>query len=123
MGKPYILIADASQTHVGTVLGQIQDNGTGAAIGYFSKKLKPAEKKYSVMDKEALAVVLACCNFFHFLWGTTFTIRTDHQPLVTIFKQKSKSPCMSRWILEMRECTYNIYYTKGKNNVVADQLS
>ena len=81
-----MLTTDASQSHVGAVLGQIREDGNEVAKGYFSIKLKPAEKRYSVSDREALSVVLACRNFSHFLWGTTFTIRTDHQPLVTIFK-------------------------------------
>ncbi len=73
VGEPFILTTGASQTHVGAVLGQKRD-GKEVAIGYFSKKLKPAEKSYSVTDREALGVVLACRNFSHFLWGTKFTI-------------------------------------------------
>ncbi len=97
---------DASGTHVGGVLSQMQADGTNWAIGYFSRKLKGPECRYSVTDKEALAVVLTCRHFHHFLWGTEFTIVTDHQPLVTIFKKKTKSPRMKRWILEMREYQY-----------------
>ncbi|XP_063865345.1 uncharacterized protein LOC135103181 [Scylla paramamosain] len=47
----------------------------------------------------------------------------DHQPLTSIFKRKTKSARMNRWILEMREYQYNIQYVKGKYNYVADQLS
>ena len=121
--QPFILTTDASQTHVGAVLSQEQPDGNYKPIGYFSKKLNPTENRYSVTDKEALGVVLACRNFHHYLWGTTFTIYTDHQPLTSIFKKKTKSPRMSRWILEMREYQYNIKYLKGKYNLVADPLS
>ena len=121
--QPFILTTDASQTHVGAVLSQEQPDGTYKPIGYFSKKLNPTEVRYSVTDKEALGVVLACRNYHHYLWGATFTIYTDHQPLTSIFKKKTKSPRMSRWILEMREYQYNIKYLKGKYNLVADPLS
>ena len=123
LDQPFIVTTDASNSHVGGVLSQIQPDGTNKPVGYFSKKLGPAEKRYSATDKEALGVVLTCRNFHHFLWGSRFEILTDHQPLITIFKKKTKCPRMNRWILEMREYNYNIQYVKGKNNVVADKLS
>ena len=121
--QPFILTTDASNTHVGGVLSQIQQDGQNKPIAYFSKKLNSTEGRYSVTDKEALAIVLACRHFHHYLWGSCFTVVTDHQPLTTIFKRKTKSPRMNRWILEMREYSYQIRYIKGKENVVADQLS
>ena len=85
--------------------------------------MKAAETRYSVTDKEALAVVLTCRHFQHYLWNKRFTVLTDHQPLVSIFKKKTKSPRMNRWILEIREYNFDTKYVKGKYNYVADQLS
>ncbi len=121
--QPFIITTDASHSHVGGVLSQIQPNGSNQPIGYFSKKLVPAETRYSATDKEALGVVLTCRNFHHYLWGSRFTIFTDHQPLTSVFKRKTKSPHMNKWILEMREYSYEIKYLKGKHNIVADNLS
>ncbi len=90
--QPFIITTDASDTHVGGVLSQIQADGSDRAIGHSSRKLKGAECRYSATDKEAFAVVLTCHHFNHFIWGTVFTIQTDHQPLTTIFKRKTKSP-------------------------------
>ncbi len=90
--EPFIVTTDASGTHVGGVLIQVQADGTNRSISYFSRKLKGAECSYSVTDKEALAVVLTCRHFHHFLWGTDFTRVTDHQPLVTIFKERLNHP-------------------------------
>ncbi len=92
-------------------------------VGYFSKKLKPAEVRYSAIDREALAIVLACRQFIHYLWGTKFIIRTDHQPITTVCRQRTKSPRMNRWMLEMRDYRLKVEYKQGKNNIVADQLS
>ena len=121
--QPFLLTTDASDTHVGGVLSQIQPDGNNCPVGYFSKKLNPGETRYSVTDKEALAIVLACRNFHHYLWGTRFTVFTDHQPLTSVFKRKTKSARMNRWILEMREYNYDIQYVRGKDNFVADHLS
>ncbi len=86
--QPFILTTDTSNTHVGGVLSQTQTDGKTKPLGYFSKKLNSTESRYSATNKEALAVVLACRHFHHYLWGTKFTILTDNQPLTSIFKKK-----------------------------------
>ncbi len=121
--QPFILATDASDTHVGAVLSQFRQDVTNKPIGYFSKKLSPCQTKYSVTDKEALAIVLACWKYHHFPWGAQFTVRTDHRPQTSIFRRKGKSPRMNRWVIEMREYNCNINYLGGKYNYVADQLS
>ena len=118
-----VLTTDASDTCVGGVLSQRQEDGKMGVIGYFSRKLSRQERKYGASDKEALGIVLSCRQFSHYLWGAAFEIWTDHQPLVSIFKKPTKCARMNRWILEMREFKYRIFYVKGKDNVVADQLS
>ncbi len=119
----FILETDASLTHVGALLMQMYDNNLPRVIGYFSKKPRPTEMRYSTTGREALAIVLACRQFYNFLWGKKVFVRTDHQPLVSIFRQKTKSPRMNRWILEIRDYHFSIDYKSGKKNVVADQLS
>ncbi len=86
LSKQFILEADDSQHHAAAVLLQYDDEGLPRAVGYFSKKLRPAEVRYSATDREVLAIVLACRQFHHSLWGTWFVIRTDHQPITTVFR-------------------------------------
>ncbi len=95
-------------THVGGVLSQTQTDSETKPLGYFSKKLKSTENRYSTTEKEALAVVLACRHFHHYLWDTKFTILTDHQPHTSIFKKKTKSARTNRWIMEMSEYHHEI---------------
>ncbi len=121
--RTFVLETDARQQHVAAVLLQYDPNGLPQTIDYFSKKLKPAEVRYSTTDREALAIVLACRQFHHYLLGTKFIIRNDHQPIVSVFKQRTKSPRMKRWMLEMRDFRYKIEYKMGKKYRVADQLS
>ncbi len=120
LSQQFVLETDASQHHVAAVLLQYDEKGP-RTIGYFSKKLKAAEVRYSTTVREALAI--ACRQFHHFLWGSKFIVRTDHQPIVSVFRQRTKSPRMNRWILEMRNYCYKIEYKAGKRNVVTDQLS
>ena len=117
------LHTDASDSHVGASLMQLEDGKGLQPIGYYSKKLNAAERKYAVTDREALAVVSACRFFSHYLWCKPFTVLTDHQPLTTIFKKRTSCPRMSRYILEMRDYIYNIVYKKGAKHTVPDALS
>ena len=87
MNQEFILETDASATHVGAVLMQYEGKEP-RVIGFFSKKLRPAEIRYFTTDREALAVVLACRNFHHYLWGVRVLIRTDHQPLTYVFRHE-----------------------------------
>ncbi len=65
LDQPFLVTTDASNTHVGGVLSQFQDNNANKPIGYFSKKFSPFETRYSVTDKEVLAVILTCRHFHH----------------------------------------------------------
>ena len=73
------LTTDASQVAVGAVL--THQDAAGPPISFFSKKLSPAERKYSAFDRELLAVYLAITHFRHMLKGRQFTVWTDHKPL------------------------------------------
>ncbi len=123
LSKQFILETDASQHHVAAVLLQYDDEGVPRTIGYYSKKLKPAEVRYSTTNRESLDIVLACRQFKHQSCCTKFIIRTDHQSIVSVFRQRTKSPRMDRWMLEMRDYRFKIEYKMGKKNIVADQLS
>lgn len=59
------------------VLGQKQ-NGGEVVISYAGQKLNPAERNYSVTEREALAVVDGVRHFQTYLYGCQFTVLTDH---------------------------------------------
>ena len=59
---PVRLVTDASDVAVGGALEQVVD-GHPHPIAFFSKKLRPPERKYSVFDRELLAVYLAVRHF------------------------------------------------------------
>ena len=77
---PTCILTDASSTAVGAVLQQQIDN-TWCPLAYFSRKLTPAQQKYSTFDRELLAMYLAVKHFHYFVEGRDFYIVTDHKPL------------------------------------------
>ena len=85
LSKPFTLQVDASNEGLGAVLLQ-DEEGKKSPIAYASRKLKPSEKSYAVIEKECLA--LAVQKFHRYLYGTAFTVETDHQPLSYLNKAK-----------------------------------
>ncbi|KAH7721714.1 gagpol and env protein precursor [Aphelenchoides avenae] len=101
--KPFILYTDASKDGVGAVLQQ---------------------RIYAITDLDALASISALDKFKYFLLATHVTARTDHQPLVSLFKRRDLSGRAHRWALEIQEWNQlKIEYIPGTKNVVADALS
>ena len=75
-----VLKTDASQVAVGAVLQQIV-NGETQPLSFFSRKLTPAESRYSTFGRELLAIYSAVRHFRHLLEEREFTIFTNHKPL------------------------------------------
>ena len=121
---PISIMTDASDMTVGAVLQQ--HLGTGwYPIAYFSKKLKPAETRYSAFDKELLAVYLAIKHFRHFVGGRAFHILTDYKLLTFALTLQSSnhSPRQTRQLDFFAQFTSDIRHIKGTDNPVADALS
>nr|XP_037876654.1 uncharacterized protein K02A2.6-like [Bombyx mori] len=84
--------------------------------------------KYSVIDREALAIVFGIKKFDQYLRGTKFNLVTDHKPLIHIMGARRNLPKLAnnrlvRWALVVGSYQYDIYYRKGENNTLADCLS
>jgi len=75
--KITILTCDASAYGVGAVLSQVDNDNKEYPVAFASKTLNVAEKNYSQVDKEALAIIFGINKFNNFLWGRQFTIRCD----------------------------------------------
>lgn len=120
--KPYILRTDASSYALGAALLQ-KDGDSEKPIEYASRLLLPAERNYSTTEREALAVVWATDKFRGYLDGSEIIIGTDHQPLKWLLTLKSPTGRLARWFLKMQSYNFNIVYTPGKENIIADTLS
>ena len=83
------ITCDASDVAVGGVLQQFL-NGMWQPLSFFSKKLNPAETRYSAFDRELLAVYATIKHFRHNLEGRNFFGNTDHKPLTFVMSSVTK---------------------------------
>ena len=64
-------------------------NGNTLPFSFFSRQLRDAECRYSATELEAQAVLAPVSHFYHYLYGTRFTVVTDHRPLTSLFTSKT----------------------------------
>ena len=119
---PFAVHTDASAHAIGGVLSQIQD-GKERVIAYWSRQLRRSEKNYSTIEREALAVVDAIKEFYPYLYGFSFTLYTDHNPLVSLKTVKDFGGRVSRWLLLLQQFDFTVVYKPGTSNGNADCLS
>ena len=125
-GAEISMSADASGEAVGAVLQQRpKEGGPWEPLAYFSKKLRPPERKYSAFDRELLAVYLGVRHFRHYLEGRDFPIFTDHRPLTFAMAKNSEpwSHRQARHLEYISQYSTDIRYIAGEDNAVADALS
>ena len=94
-------------------------------LSFFSKKLNPAETRYSAFDRELLAVYATIKHFRHNLEGRNFFVNTDHKPLTFVMSSVTERASLrqTRHLAFIAEFTTDIRYVKGETNFVADALS
>nr|GEX55896.1 putative reverse transcriptase domain-containing protein [Tanacetum cinerariifolium] len=116
--EDFMVYCDASQKGLGAVLMQREK-----AIAYASRQLKIHEKNYTTHDLKLGSVVFALKIWRHYLYGTKYTVYTDHKSLQHILDQKELNMRQRRWLELLSDYDCDIRYHPRKANVVANALS
>ena len=105
------------------VLYQVHE-GVEKVISYASRSLAQSEAKYPVHKLEFLCLKWAITEQFHkYLYGNTFIVYTDNNPLLYVLMTAKLDVMGHRWVAGLANYNFHIHYQSGKSNVEADDLS
>ncbi|TYK18568.1 reverse transcriptase [Cucumis melo var. makuwa] len=116
--KPFEVETDASDYALGGVLLQ-----NGHSIAYESRKFNAAERKYTVFEKEMLAVVHCLRAWRQYLLGSSFVVKMDNSATCHFFTQPKLTSKQARWQEFLVEFDFEFEHKKGSSNQAADALS
>jgi len=132
----YHLMTDASLHAIGGVLCQIPSYPAGTNISkatredikvimFISKRLLPAETRYSTTEREALAILRCLEEVRWLILGSSYPTKvyTDHQALVILLRKDDAQGRIVRWQIRLAEYDIEYIHIPGKENVMADGLS
>ena len=109
---------------MGAALYQIQDDGSEKVIAYASCGLSKSEKNYAPHKLEFLCLKWSVCEkFYDYLYGHSFEVRTDGNPLTYVMTSARLDATGHRWVALLSNFQFNIVYRSGRSNRDADALS
>jgi len=121
---PFCIATDASNVGIGAVLYQVDPTTKNTRwISFQARSLTKAERNYSATKKELLAVTFALKRFHHYIWGTRFTLYTDHAALVYLHTQKELNPMLINWYETIFIYNFSVIHRPGIANILPDHLS
>ena len=119
-----MLFSDTSKVGTGSSLWQYQD-GKPHLIGYVSKALPEACSHYSVTELEMTGLLVNMGLWKNILKHREFDAVVDHVAVTQILKAKTElaSNRIMRLLDHLSAYSFNLYYLKGKDMILADYLS
>lgn len=119
----FCLTTDCSDVSLGYILSQKDTSNKDRVVAYGGRSLRPEERKWTVTEKECLAVVEGIKAYRQYLSHRPFTVYTDHKALQWLNNLKDPSNRLGRWALKLQEYQYTVVHKEGKKNQNADALS
>merc|ERR1712131_85227 len=106
------------------VLLQARMDGLERPVAYFSKRLNAHQKRYSTIEKEALALVLAVQHFEIYNSGVVgdVVVYSDHNPLSFLAKFQQSNARVLRWSLSLQPYSLAIRHVAVKNDVAGVEV-
>lgn len=119
--RDFNLYLTVAVTTIEMVLVQEVD-GIEHRIYYLSKNLNDTERKYSYVEKLALAAVQAIQRFRHYVLFRKTTILSDCNPMTYILSRQLLGGKYSKWIAILQEFDLEFVKSKSKKALVFAEL-
>lgn len=122
--RQFEIHTDASGYGLGAALIQRNDKGHPRPIAFISRSLTKAERVWSTMEREILAVLFALEKFKHYLHTEQQTVVvTDSSSILWLHSLKNPSGRLARWICQLSPYDLKFKHNSGKLHYVPDALS
>ena len=128
--EPLYLTCDASLYGSGHVLSQKQHDAVSGGlmervIAYGGRNFTETQQRYTVTERELLAVVFAVEKLDQYLRCKKFVIVTDHSSLQWLLSRSLSNinARLARWVLALSQYNFTVIYKAGPTIGNADSIS
>ena len=122
---PLRLQCDSSEVGFGCVLFQRDPENPELrhVVEYASRKLQPAESRWTALEREAGALFWAVKKYEKYLEGKKFFLTTDNRALSWMKDTKDSNSKVYRWFLLLSSMDFELEFCAGERNEGPDGLS
>jgi len=97
--KVFILHIDWSALGIRAILGQLDEENKEYVITYASRSNNKVKSNYSSYKGECFAIMWVVVHFKPYLYGTNFTLYTNHQPIKWLMTNDKLTSKLVSWAL------------------------
>lgn len=123
-GKPLLLYIAATNSSLGTLLAQQDEEGKERVVYYISRTLIGYELNYTQIERECLAVVFASQKLRHYMLSHKVHLVAQFDPLKYLMNRATLTGRLAKWVMILSE--FDIEYVSRKaikGQIIADQLA
>lgn len=118
---PSILATNESLVGISDVLSHRLFDGTEQPIAYHLSALNETERRYTQLDRGALAIKQGVNKFQMYVFGRSFALVTDSSPLLSIFSPPAKLPALTtarlqHYAIFLQSFNYDFVYRTSANS-------
>ena len=120
--KEIFSVTDASDLAISAMLNQRVGEDL-VPQSYYSRLLRPVERRYSTYEKERHASLFGCEKCTSYLEHKEFEIQCDNLALCWSLKRFKGIIRLGSWVLRLATFKFRVKHTQGNDKVVPNVLS
>jgi hypothetical protein len=111
--KVFILHTNWNAFGISVILGQLDEEGKEYVIACASQNNNKAKSNYFSYEGECLVVIWAIIHFRLYIYGTKFTLYTNHQPIKWSMTNNKLIGKLAHWALLLQEYKLKVIHRLG----------